>query len=383
MVLLRSIVCRHRFKILHIVSISLSFIRSCKMSNVKNGDLVWVKLQNNGVWWPSCIVECNERSAHDDLALFPVSTVVDTIIAKLFATESGASDGKLALLKPAEEGIAWYLSDTSIDYDIDGNNLNQCSEQLKGRYERARTIWNERQRQRNANDLSLDAKYFGASDTIDNSEEAYEMEGNKNDGVATTSMFQQVAETNLRQLPVKVSKRLDAISWDDYFMALAFLSAKRSKDPSTQVGACIVDADKRIVGIGYNGFPRGCSDDELPWAREADDPLDTKYPYVCHAEMNAILNKNIADVRGCSIYVALFPCNNCAKIIIQSGIKEVVFFSDKYKDTVKMKASRRMLEMAGIKLRQHKPIDRSVLIDFDCIERGSTGAGAGAGTAIK
>jgi dCMP deaminase len=106
-----------------------------------------------------------------------------------------------------------------------------------------------------------------------------------------------------------------------------------SADPSTQVGACIVDADARIVGIGYNGFPRGCSDDDLPWDRTGDTELDTKYPYVCHAEMNAILNKNSASLKGCRIYVALFPCNECTKLIIQSGITEVVYYSDKYHDT--------------------------------------------------
>ena len=139
-------------------------------------------------------------------------------------------------------------------------------------------------------------------------------------------------------------------------MSIAFLSSMRSKDPNTQVGACIVNADKRIVGIGYNGFPRGCSDEELPWAREAENPLDTKYPYVCHAEMNAILNKNSADVKGCSIFVALFPCNECAKLIVQSGISEVVYLSDKYADTVPVIASRRLLEMAKVKLRHHIPI---------------------------
>ena len=138
-------------------------------------------------------------------------------------------------------------------------------------------------------------------------------------------------------------------------MSIAFLSSMRSKDPNTQVGACIVNADKRIVGIGYNGFPRGCSDEELPWAREAENPLDTKYPYVCHAEMNAILNKNSADVKGCSIFVALFPCNECAKLIVQSGISEVVYLSDKYAATVPVIASRRLLEMAKVKLRHHIP----------------------------
>ncbi|CAN0221274.1 unnamed protein product [Ascophyllum nodosum] len=160
------------------------------------------------------------------------------------------------------------------------------------------------------------------------------------------------------------SKRRNYLVWDDYFMSVAFLSAMRSKDPSTQVGACIVNQDKRIVGIGYNGFPMGCSDDELPWAREADSEMDTKYPYVCHAEMNAILNKNSADVKDCVIYVALFPCNECAKLIIQSGIREVVYLSDKYHDTISMRASRRLFEMAGVRHRQHIPKDERIVIDF-------------------
>ena len=163
------------------------------------------------------------------------------------------------------------------------------------------------------------------------------------------------------------AKRADALSWDDYFMSVAFLSSMRSKDPSTQVGACIVSPDKRIVGIGYNGFPRGCSDDELPWAREAVSELDTKYPYVCHAEMNAILNKNSADVKGCTIYVGLFPCNECAKMIIQSGIAEVVYLSDKYKNSNSMRASRKMLTMSRVLLRQHIPIRNSVTVDFSAM----------------
>ena len=162
----------------------------------------------------------------------------------------------------------------------------------------------------------------------------------------------------------KIAKRSDVVEWDDYFMAVSFLSAMRSKDPSTQVGACIVNPDRRIVGIGYNGFPRGCSDDELPWAREAENELDTKYPYVCHAEVNAILNKNSADVNGCTLYVALFPCNECAKMIIQSGIREVVYLSDKYKDKPAFQASRKLFNMAGINLRQLTPKKRSITIEF-------------------
>jgi dCMP deaminase len=142
----------------------------------------------------------------------------------------------------------------------------------------------------------------------------------------------------------------------------------RSKDPSTQVGACIVNGDKRIVGIGYNGFPRGCSDDLLPWDRTAESTLDTKYPYVCHAEVNAVLNKNSADVTGCSLYVALFPCNECAKIVIQSGIKEVIYLCDKYHDTDSMRASRRMFSLSGVITRQHVPKQKVVTIDFSSIE---------------
>ena len=152
-----------------------------------------------------------------------------------------------------------------------------------------------------------------------------------------------------------ITKRKDYISWDDYFMAVAQLSALRSKDPSTQVGACIVNKNKRIIGIGYNGFPSGCSDDELPWSREGDF-LQTKYPFVCHAEMNAITNSsNKPDLEGASMYVSLFPCNECAKLIVQVGIKEVVYLSDKYRDQDIFVAARRIFEMAGVKLRQLTP----------------------------
>lgn len=159
-------------------------------------------------------------------------------------------------------------------------------------------------------------------------------------------------------------KRKDYLCWDDYFMAVAFLSAQRSKDPSTQVGACIVDSDKKIVGIGYNGMPIGCDDDKLPWGKSSDDWLETKYPYVCHAEMNAILNKNGASVKGCSIYVALFPCNECAKIIIQSGIKRVFYYSDKHHEKPSMEASRRLLDIAGVQVTHYVPEQQTVTIDF-------------------
>jgi dCMP deaminase len=148
-------------------------------------------------------------------------------------------------------------------------------------------------------------------------------------------------------------KRTDYLNWDEYFMAVALLSAQRSKDPSTQVGACVANAQNKIVGVGYNGFPRGCSDDELPWDRNGGF-LDTKYPYVCHAELNAVLNAISTDLQGCRIYVGLFPCNECTKVIIQSGIREIIYLSDKYHDTDQVRASKIMLDKAGIPYRQLK-----------------------------
>lgn len=144
--------------------------------------------------------------------------------------------------------------------------------------------------------------------------------------------------------------REDFLSWDEYFLGIALLSAKRSKDPHTQVGACIVNGENRIVGIGYNGFPLGCPDEDFPWEREGGF-LETKYPYVVHAEQNAILNST-AKLSGCRIYVSLFPCHECAKTIIQSGIREVVYISDKYAATDSIIASKRMLEAAGVSWRQ-------------------------------
>ena len=158
-------------------------------------------------------------------------------------------------------------------------------------------------------------------------------------------------------------KRSDYLSWDEYFMGVALLAAQRSKDPSTQVGACIVDARKKVVGVGYNGFPTGCSDDDLPWAREGAF-LDTKYPYVCHAELNAVLNSINGDLHGCSIYVALFPCNECAKVIIQSGIREVVYLSDKYAHTDGVKASRKMLDASGVQLRRLESCRGDILLSL-------------------
>ena len=145
-------------------------------------------------------------------------------------------------------------------------------------------------------------------------------------------------------------KRTDYISWDEYFMAVAKLAGMRSKDPNTQVGACIVSQSNKILSMGYNGFPIGCSDDEFPWARVGDTE-NTKYAYVTHAELNAILNSKY-DLRGCTIYVSLFPCNECAKAIIQSGIRRIVYESDKYANTEGTIASKRMLKAAGIELHQ-------------------------------
>ena len=141
-------------------------------------------------------------------------------------------------------------------------------------------------------------------------------------------------------------KRENVISWDEYFMGLAHLSSKRSKDPSTQVGCCIVDTNNKVVSIGYNGFPTGCNDDAFPWDREGDF-CNTKYPYVVHAELNAILNSKL-NLNNCIIYVSLFPCNECAKAIIQSGIKKIVYESDKYADTEAVKASKKMLIAANV-----------------------------------
>lgn len=165
--------------------------------------------------------------------------------------------------------------------------------------------------------------------------------------------------------PAVSSKRTDYLSWDDYFMSMAFLTAQRSKDPNTQVGACIVSPDQRILALGYNGFPNGCSDTMLPWARQSGSTmLHTKYPYVCHAEVNCILNKCSSDVKGATLYVALFPCNECAKMIIQAGIVEVVYLKDSYHDTDACRASRILFGMAGVKLRRHVPAVESITLEL-------------------
>ena len=154
-------------------------------------------------------------------------------------------------------------------------------------------------------------------------------------------------------------KRTDYISWDEYFMGVAKLSGLRSKDPNTQVGACIVSSDNKILSMGYNGLPIGCSDDSFPWNRDGA-PLDNKYFYVVHSELNAILNYRGGSLDGSKIYVSLFPCNECAKAIIQAGIKEIVYASDKYADSESTIASKRMLDSAGVKYRLYEPTGRTI-----------------------
>ena len=154
-------------------------------------------------------------------------------------------------------------------------------------------------------------------------------------------------------------------TWDEYFMGVAALSAKRSKDPSTQVGACIVSSDNKILSMGYNGFPRGCSDDEFPWGKDsqAEDPYNAKYLYSTHGELNAILNYRGTSLEGSKLYVTLFPCNECAKAIIQAGIRTIVYADDKYADTDVVRASKRMLNSAGVRYYQYQPTGRQIIID--------------------
>lgn len=184
--------------------------------------------------------------------------------------------------------------------------------------------------------------------------------------------------TTAKPDPLSPTKRDRYLSWDDYFMSVAFLSAQRSKDPNKQVGACIVGEDKLILGVGYNGFPRGCADSALPWAKKSTngDELETKYPYVCHAEMNAIMNKNSASVAGGTLYVTMYPCNECAKLIIQAGIREVVYYEGKISEAKETPmspgvsdgsvakrddpkhiyaAANRLLRLADVRVRQHSP----------------------------
>ncbi|KAL6973039.1 dCMP deaminase [Sarracenia purpurea var. burkii] len=184
-----------------------------------------------------------------------------------------------------------------------------------------------------------------------------------------TKCFSNVENKTVARCPFDPSKREGYLSWDDYFMAIAFLSAERSKDPNRQVGACLVSQTGIILGIGYNGFPRGCSDDKLPWSKKSrtGNPLETKYPYVCHAEVNAILNTNHASAVGQKLYVSMFPCNECAKIIIQSGVSEVIYFVEKRSNNsdTPYVASHKILSLAGVKVRKHQPKMDRILIKFE------------------
>ena len=157
-------------------------------------------------------------------------------------------------------------------------------------------------------------------------------------------------------------KRSDYLTWDEYFMGVAFLSGMRSKDPNTQVGACIVSDDNKILSMGYNGFPKGCSDDDFPWNRDAEDPLCSKYFYSTHSELNAILNYRGGSLEGAKLYVSLFPCNECAKAIILAGIRTVIYDSDKYADTPSVIASTRMFDAAGVRYYQYNRTNREIEI---------------------
>lgn len=157
-------------------------------------------------------------------------------------------------------------------------------------------------------------------------------------------------------------KREDYLNWDEYFMGIALLSSMRSKDPSTQVGACIVDEQNKILSVGYNGMPHSCSDDEYPWGKE--EGLASKYLYVCHAELNAILNCHNGSVKGATVYTTLFPCNECAKAIIQSGIAKVIYFSDKYADTDGTRAAKRMFASAGVKCQPYTPSKKQANLEL-------------------
>ncbi len=162
---------------------------------------------------------------------------------------------------------------------------------------------------------------------------------------------------------METKKRENYLSWDEYFMGISLLSGQRSKDPSTQVGACVVDSDKKIVGIGYNGFPKGCSDENFPWSREGKF-LETKYAYVCHAEINAILNSMGRNLKGATLYVALFPCNECAKAIIQVGIKKIMYLEDKYANTDSVIAAKKMFDSAGVNYEMLKVSKESINLNF-------------------
>ncbi len=159
-------------------------------------------------------------------------------------------------------------------------------------------------------------------------------------------------------------KKENYLKWDEYFMGIALLSAERSKDPNTSVGACIVSQDNKILSVGYNGMPRGCSDDEYPWRREASSDLDSKYLYVCHAELNAILNYTGTNMKHARIYTTLFPCNECTKALIQVGISEVIYLSDKYSEQSSFIAAKRMMKSAGITYTKYQAARKSIPLEL-------------------
>lgn len=161
-----------------------------------------------------------------------------------------------------------------------------------------------------------------------------------------------------------MSKRDDYISWDEYFMGVCKLSGMRSKDPTTQVGACIVGRDNKILSMGYNGFPKGCSDDVFPWKKCINSPLDSKFLYVTHSELNAILNYRGGSLEGTKLYVSRFPCNECAKAIIQVGISTVVYEYVKHPEREDVVASKRMLEAAGVEFYQYEPSNRVIKLEL-------------------
>ena len=159
-------------------------------------------------------------------------------------------------------------------------------------------------------------------------------------------------------------KKQDYLSWDQYFMGIAKLSTLRSKDPNTSVGACIVDKDNKILSVGYNGMPWGCPDDEYPWERDNEDPLESKYLYVCHAELNALLNYTGTNLQGARIYTTLFPCNECTKALIQSGIREVIYCEDKYAGTASVIAAKKMMHSAGIRYRRYECLKQNIQMEL-------------------
>ncbi|VUZ47814.1 unnamed protein product, partial [Hymenolepis diminuta] len=184
------------------------------------------------------------------------------------------------------------------------------------------------------------------------------------DGDVVNSLPHSLEQLKLFK-PRQQAKRTDYLQWDEYFMSLAFLSAMRSKDPSTQVGACIVSQDNKIVSMGYNGMPVGLSDDDIPWTKNQEDVLQNKSFYVCHAELNAVINKNVLSLQDCRMYTTLFPCHECAKVIIQSGIKEIVYFDDKKASTPSNNASKIMFMKTKIKLTPFVKTGRKINISLN------------------